>query len=106
MTWARGSTTLPAAHTPGTLVRPVASVVTRAVVVDIATEVDDQSVVRDEAGRNEQGIARNDPAVVHPHATESVVVDDQLLDFSFDHADRSGDQLRPLCGVEVSGGVK
>ena len=92
MTWARGSTTLPAAQTPGTLVRPVASMVDPAVVVGVAAQADEEVVVRDEAGRHEQRVPGDDAAVAHLHAAQLVVVDDQLVDGAFDDADGAGER--------------
>ena len=104
MTWARGSTTLPAAQTPGTLVRPVASDGDPAVGVDVSAEADEEGVVRDEAGRHEQRVAGDDAAVVHLHAAQVVaVVDDELVDGAFDDADGAGEQLGPFGGGEDVG---
>ena len=44
----------------------------------VAAEADEQVVVRDEARRHEQRVARDDAAVVHLDAAQPVVVDDQL----------------------------
>ena len=65
MTWARGLATLPATQTPGTLVRPVASVTDPPVLVDVAAEADEEVVVRDEARWHEQRGAGDGAAVVH-----------------------------------------
>ena len=46
ITWARGSATLPAAQTPETLVRPVASTRDEAGLVELAAETVEQAVVR------------------------------------------------------------
>ena len=54
ITWARGSTTLPAAQTPGTLVRPVASTMAKPASSMSQPEAGQQAVsVRDVAGPDE-----------------------------------------------------
>ena len=106
MTWARGSTTLPAAHTPGTLVRPVESVVTQPSSSTSQPRSTSSWLFGTNRGGTNSASRGTTQPVVHLHATQSVVVDDQLFDFPFDHADRAGDQLGPLRGVRVSGGVK
>ena len=90
MTWARGLTRFPATQTPGTLVRPVASVAHPAVIVEVAAEADEQFVVRHEARRDEQRVARHDTAVAHLDTAQLVVGDDQLLDGALDDADLRG----------------
>ena len=106
MTWARGSTTLPAAQTPGTLVRPVASTVTQPSASTRQPRPTRRRAVRDEAGRHEQRVAGDDAAVVHLYAAQVVlVVDDQLVDGALDDADGAGEQLGPLgVGEDVGWG--
>ena len=104
MTWARGSTTLPAAHTPATVVRPVASTVTQPSVSSVAPRPTRRDVVRDEAGWHEQRVAGDDASVAHLHAAQPVaVVDDELVDGAFDDADGPGEQLGPFGGGEDVG---
>ena len=78
MTWARGSTTLPAAQTPGLLVRPVASTVTKpASFVSQPRAASEAVVVGDVARPDEHRRALDDAAVGQVDAAELVVLDDQ-----------------------------
>ena len=78
-----------------------------AVVVDVAAEADEQGVVRDEAGRHEQRVARARRSRRPSGRRELVVVDDELLDGALDDADGAGDELgRARRLVRMSGGVK
>ena len=103
MTWARGSTTFPAAQTPGTLVRPVVSATTQPSSSTCAAEADEQAVVRDEAWRHEHRVPGDDAAVVQLDAAEAVVLDDEAGRPAFDDADGAGDQLGSLRGGEGVG---
>ena len=104
MTWARGSTTFPAAQTPGTLVRPVVSVVTQPSPSTSQPRPTRRGLFGTKTGRHEQRVAGHDTAVVHLHAAQAVVlVDDQLFDGAFDDADGAGEQLGPLGGGEGVG---
>ena len=104
MTWARGSTMLPAAQTPADAGASGGVDGDPAVGVDVAAEADQEGVVRDEAGWHEQRVAGDDAAVAHLHAAQVVrVVDDQLVDGAFDDADGAGEQLGPLGGGEDVG---
>ena len=88
ITWARGSTTLPAAQTPGVLVRPVASTVAKPAVVEFAAEVGEQAVgVRDVARPDEHRGAWDHPAVGQLDAGQPVGVDHQPRDLAVDHPD-------------------
>ena len=83
MTWARGSTTLPAAHTPGSLVRPVASTMTKPASFDVAAERGEQAVgVRDVAGPDEHRGAGDDAAVGELDAGQLIVLDDEPGDLA------------------------
>src|SRR5664279_3469806 len=65
---------------------------------------DEQGAVRDEAGRHEQCVDRNDASVAQLHAPQLVhVVDDQLVDGALDDADTAGEQLGSLNGGEDVG---
>ena len=86
MTWARGSATLPATHTPGTLVGPSLSVTGQPSLVEVATETGEQVAVGDEARRDEQRVA-GDSAVVQLDAAQAVVLDDDPLRVALDDAD-------------------
>ncbi len=64
MTWARGSTTLPAAQTPATLVRPVPSTMTKPAWSSSHPKPGKQAVgVGDVAGSDEHGRASDHPTV-------------------------------------------
>ena len=101
MTWARGLTTLPAAQTPGTLVRPVVSTSTQPSSSVAQPRSDEQVVVGDERGADEQRVARHDPAVVQLDAGQPVVLDDEPLDGALDDADGAGDELSRCSRGEV-----
>ena len=104
MTWARGSTTLPAAQTPGTLVRPVGSVVTQPSSSTSQPRPTSRWLFGTKRGGTNSASRGHDAAVGHLDAAQPVVVvDDELLDGAFDDADGAGDQLGPLGGGEEVG---
>ena len=101
MTWARGSTTLPAAQTPGTLVRPGAVDDGEAGVVELAAEGGEQvvGVGRDDRADEHRGPG-DDPAVGEFDAGQAVVLDDEPGDLAVDDADAAGGELGwPRSGV-------
>jgi len=71
---ARGSTMLPAAQTPATLVRPVLSTLAQPSASTSQPQAHEQWAVRDEAGRHEQRVAGHDRAIVHLDAAQVVGV--------------------------------
>ena len=77
MTWARGLAALPATQTPGTVVRPVASVIDPAGVVEVAAQADEQVVFGHEPRTDEHRRSGDDPAVVQLDAGQPVVLDDE-----------------------------
>ena len=94
MTWARGSAALPAAHTPGTLVRPVRSVDREAGAVEVAPEAGEKVVgVRGDDRADEHRGSGDDLAVGELDTGEAVVLDDESGDFAVDDADASGGEL-------------
>ena len=104
MTWARGSTMLPAAQTPGTLVRPVVSTVTQPSASTSQPRPTSRALFGTKRGGTNSASRGNDAAVVHLHAAQLVrVVDDQLVDGAFDDADGAGEQLGSLGGGEDVG---
>ena len=98
MTWARGLTAFPAAQTPGTLVRPVASTATQPLSCGGAAEAGEQVVVGHEAGADEHRGAGHDLAGRELDPGEPVVLDDQAGDRAVDDADGAGDELFALVG--------
>ena len=98
MTCARGLVALPAAHTPGTLVRPSAVDADESVLAQVAAERGGEAVgVGAHRGADEERVAGDDGAVGELHAAESVVVDDEALDDAFDDLDPA--RVRHRCGV-------
>ena len=88
MTWARGFTAFPAAQTPGTLVRPVASVTIQPLSWLAQPRRGEQAVVGYEAGPNEHCGPRHRLAGVELDAGQVVVLDDQ--------AGRPGSSTTPM----------
>ena len=104
MTWARGSTTLPAAHTPGLLVRPVASTVTKPASSRSQPRAASEAVgVGDVAGPDEHRGARDDAAVGEFDAAQPVVLDDEPRDDAVLDADAAGVELAPFVVGELVG---
>ena len=64
MTWARGLTALPAAQTPGTLVRPVGSATTQPFSCVAQPRAGEQVAVRRRSRADEDRVAADDPAVL------------------------------------------
>ena len=101
ITCARGLVTLPATQTPGTLVRPVASMTRPAVVVEVAAELDEQGVVGDKARRNEERIELDHPLVVELEAAQLVILDHDSFDGPVNDGDRTSFQSSRSVAVRV-----
>ena len=95
MTWARGLATFPATQTPGTVVRPVASL-DDPIAVEFTAELDEQVVVRYESGWDEQDVTGNDLAIVEFDADKVVVFHHDVRWRTLDDVDPSGDQFDAL----------
>ena len=104
ITWARGSTTLPAAQTPGVLVWPVASTVTKPAVVDVAAQgraTDRQHEARC-AGRMKTAVRAITLTVGELDARQAVGLDDEPRDFAADDSmPRASKSTRSVCGQVV-----
>jgi hypothetical protein len=79
-TWAARSVTLPAAHTPGTSVRPVGSAFDvlpkpRRMLRGFESEVGQEGCLGDHPRRDHQDVTIDENAVAQPHAGEAVVDD-------------------------------
>ena len=74
-----------------------------AVGVDEAAQADEQAAVRDEAWWHEERVPGDHAAVVHLHAAEAIIGNDEPFDRAFDDADSAGDQLGSLRGGEGVG---
>ena len=99
MTWARGFATLPATHTPATLVSPSRSAMRPSVLVEVAAETGEQVAVGDESRRDEERLAGDGAAAVELDAAEAVVLDEDLLRGALGDADPARGQLLALgCG--------
>ena len=103
ITWARGSTTLPAAQTPSVLVRPVASTVTKPACVDARSPVRPAGHRHEGrcAGRMNTAVRSITSTVGQLDAGQPVVLDHQPRDLAADdpHAARLQLELvRPRSG--------
>ena len=96
ITWARGLTALPAAQTPGTLVRPVGSTTTQPSAWVSQPSSVSRRGVGDEGGPDEDGVAAYDLTGVELDAREPVALDCETGDAADDDPDGPGQQLLPL----------
>ena len=97
ITDARGSTTLPAADTPGVLVRPSRSTTTKPSASTSTPKSGEQAAgVGDVAGADEHRRSRDDPSVGECYPRQPVVVDDEPDDFAVDDANPARIELRPF----------
>ncbi len=104
MTWARGFTAFPAAHTPGTVVRPSASTTAQPCGSISAPRPVRKSLLPTNDGRTNTAVARHQAPVAQLDAGQAVVLDDDPGDGAFDDADGAGGQLLALL-VGERGGV-
>ena len=96
MTWARAFATLPATHTPATLVRPSPPAIGQPSSSRSQPRADEQVAVGDEARRDEQRVAGDGAAAVELDAAEAVVLDEDPLRGALGDADPSRGQLLTL----------
>ena len=104
MTWARGSTTLPATQTPATLVRPVVSALDPAVAVELAAEADEQLRCsgRSAAARTARRGRRRMPSLIRTPRSVVVAMTNASM-VALDDADGAGDELGAVGGGKQAG---
>ncbi len=74
--------------------------------VELAAEVDEKVVVRDEARWHEQRIAGDDAPVSHLDSVQPIVLDHDPLHAALHDPDRPGPELCSCTGVRLSSWVK
>ena len=102
MTWKRGSTTLPAAQTPAALVRPVASTIGKAGLIDVAAQAGEKAVgMRDVDRPDEHRRSRDHAAIDQFDTAQCVSIDHEPCDFTVHDLDAASLQLLKRVEAQV-----